>query len=56
MMVDHFSRCYFWGSDFFFLQRNNFRYQIQNTNPRYMRVFTVYVAFLEEDEKVKFLH
>ena len=39
-----------------FLQRNNFRYQIQNTKPRYMPVFTVYVAFLEEDENVKFSH
>jgi len=29
-------------------------YQILNTKPRYMRVFAVHVAFLEEDEKVKF--
>ena len=40
----------FLGSDFFFC------YQIQNTKPRYIRVFPVYVAFLEEDENVKFFY
>ena len=54
--VNRSSRCYSRGSDFFFFQENNFRYQIQNTKPRYMQVFTVYAAFLEEEENVKFLH
>ena len=45
MMVDRSSLCYFWGSDFFFLQRNNFGCQIQNTKPRYMRVFAVMLLF-----------
>ena len=59
MMVERVNRslrCYSRGSDFFFNQKNNFRYQMQNTKPRYMQVFTVYVPFLEEEENVKFLH
>ena len=52
MMVDRSSLCYFWGSDFFFLQRNNFRYQIQNTKPRYMRVFLLYMLLFWKKTKM----
>ena len=48
--VDRTSRCYSRGSDFIFWK------EIIFVTTLYAGFFTVYVAFLEEDENVKFFH